>query len=177
LRLNISFYTNTSAEFNDGTTGAHPAVYKTVAPALTDPTFLSISANISSNTIVAHVRATSLSPVVPTNCHPFTFGRHIFAHNGSISHFDQIRRPLSHLIGQKHFGDMKGTTDSEHMAALYMTHLGDDSEEKTYTVNEMRDALAKTIADVQKIQSQVLSKEVLPNSANSLNLVTSEFVI
>jgi glutamine amidotransferase len=129
---------------------------------------------MSSNTILAHVRATSLSPVVQTNCHPFCFGRHAFAHNGSVALFDNVRRPLSDLIAHEYFAAMKGTTDSEHLAALYMTNLGEGAEEKEFTVQEMRDAMANTIRTLQDTQKKVLSKDQLEKAANSLNLVASE---
>lgn len=156
----VAFYTNNSSEFTKTVTGPRPATYKSIAPAITDPTFLSLCANISSRAIVAHVRATSLSPVVVTNCHPFTFGRHTFAHNGYVS-----------------FASMRGTTDSEHIAALYMTHLdassGDkgNAAERPFGVTEMRDALARAIKDVQDIQESTLTSEELTQAANSLNNV------
>jgi glutamine amidotransferase len=163
-----------SEDFNEEITGPHPTVYKSVAPALTDPNFLSLCANMSSNTILAHVRATSLSPVVQTNCHPFCFGRHAFAHNGSVALFNTVRRPLSDLIAHEYFAAMKGTTDSEHLAALYMTYLGEGAEEKAFTVQEMRDALVKTIRTLQDTQKKVLSNDQLEKEANSLNLVASK---
>ncbi|KIM26776.1 hypothetical protein M408DRAFT_177493 [Serendipita vermifera MAFF 305830] len=176
----VAFYTNNSSEFTKTVTGPRPATYKSIAPAITDPTFLSLCANISSRAIVAHVRATSLSPVVVTNCHPFTFGRHTFAHNGYVSLFDKVRRELSLLIKEEYFASMRGTTDSEHIAALYMTHLdassGDkgNAAERPFGVTEMRDALARAIKDVQDIQESTLTSEELTQAANSLNLVATD---
>lgn len=57
---------------------------------LTDPTFTFICGNTSSKTILAHVRAASAPPIVPTNNHPFIFGRHSFMHNGGVTNFAKI---------------------------------------------------------------------------------------
>jgi hypothetical protein len=69
---------------------------------------------------------------------------------------------------------MKGTTDSEHLAALYMTNLGEGAEEKAFTVQGMRDAMVNTIRTLQDTQKKVLPKDQLERAANSLNLVASE---
>lgn len=71
---------------------------------------------------------------------------------------------------------MKGTTDSEHLAALYMTYLGDGADEKAFTTQEMKLALEKTIRTVQDIQQKVLPKDELEKGANDLNLVTSQYL-
>jgi predicted glutamine amidotransferase len=57
---------------------------------VTDRTFLTVCANTSSKCIMAHIRAASRPPVVPTNNHPFVFGRHSFMHNGTVTDFPKI---------------------------------------------------------------------------------------
>jgi glutamine amidotransferase len=80
------------------------------------------------------------------------------------------------LIKEEYFAAMKGTTDSEHIAALYMTYLDAGSGgagEKTFSVRAMRDALKIAIKDVQEVQKNVLTEQELAKAANSLNLVAS----
>jgi glutamine amidotransferase len=80
------------------------------------------------------------------------------------------------LIKEEYFAAMKGTTDSEHIAALYMTHLDGGSGgagEKAFTVREMRDALKLAIRDVQVVQRNVLTEQEFTKAANSLNFVAS----
>ncbi|ETW77256.1 hypothetical protein HETIRDRAFT_446269 [Heterobasidion irregulare TC 32-1] len=87
----IAWYTHTRAHFaSKFMQGPRPAMYKTVAPALTDPTFIYICGNTASSCILAHIRAASAPPVVQTNDHPFIFGRHSFMHNGTVSNFRSI---------------------------------------------------------------------------------------
>ncbi len=50
---------------------------------------------VSSPLIFAHVRAASLGlGVADQNCHPFSFGRFLFMHNGGVSDFKLIKRAL-----------------------------------------------------------------------------------
>ncbi|KII83803.1 hypothetical protein PLICRDRAFT_180146 [Plicaturopsis crispa FD-325 SS-3] len=169
----VAWYTDTRAKYEpDFTSGPRPAMYKSVVPALTDPTFTYICGNTDSRTILAHVRAASAPPIVETNNHPFIWGRHSFMHNGSVANFGKIRLAISRKISAENFALIKGNSDTEHVAALYFTHLGDTN--KTYTVEEMRDALASAIKDVADAQAEILSPEELQKSANSLNLCTTD---
>ena len=68
------------------------------------------------------------------------------------------------------YGNIKGSTDSEHFAALYITYLtggkGKDSWEKQYTVREMRNAMKKTQGTVVALQKEKLGDKAEPNSLN-----------
>jgi len=166
----VAYYTNTAQEYNEAIGWAMPTLYKTVAPALTDPTFGYLCGNTDSLCVFAHVRATSSSAVVEVNNHPFAFGRHIFAHNGEISNIKIIRRRLAEEVAQKYYNQIEGTTDSEHMAALYMTNLGD--QDKAYTVQEMKTALLKTVKTVHALQDELVAGK--DKEASSLNLAVSD---
>ena len=61
-----------------------------------------------------------------------------------------------------------GNTDSEHLAALYFTYLGDI--DRQYPVETMRDAMKKAVEFVRDTQIRLLGKEV----SNSMNLCTSK---
>jgi glutamine amidotransferase len=63
------------------------------------------------------------SVVTQMNNHPFIFGRYSFMHNGMIAHFEKVRRPMCDLMSSESYELIKGTTDSEHLAALFFTHL------------------------------------------------------
>jgi glutamine amidotransferase len=169
----VAWYTNIRSKYEpEFTQGPRPGLYKTVAPPITDAAFTYICANTDSKTIFAHVRAASAPPVVETNNHPFIFGRHTFMHNGGVTNFPKIRQLLISKISPENVAWIKGNTDTEHVAALYFTHLGDTSI--TYPVGKMRDALAAAIRDIQEAQKVILSPADLANSANSLNLCTTD---
>ena len=108
-------------------------------------------------------------------------------HNGGISEFPKvvsssyIDAPIRNLTERVHFRKrleilketspeyaamIYGNTDTEHLAALYFTYLGDIH--KQYSAREMRNAMARAVLRVQAIQVCVLGQ----NTPNSLNLCT-----
>lgn len=124
----------------------------------------------------------STSIVVPTNSHPFTFGRHSFMHNGTISNFNTsptLKRRMLMSMSAKATQNVHGSTDSEHLAGLYMSFLGDDWE-RTYTLEEMREALEKAVQTVIHYQKEELDPKekgsAKAEEPNSLNLCTTDGV-
>ncbi|KAF9267931.1 N-terminal nucleophile aminohydrolase [Marasmius fiardii PR-910] len=166
----VAFYTTVGSEFGC-VSYPTPQVYKTTMPPTNDINFRSLCENACSTTVFAHVRMAT-SEVQQFNNHPFTFGRHIFMHNGGVAHFTQIRRGLCEKMSQKAFGNIHGSTDSEHLAALYMSYLG-DAWDTVYSLEEMKLALEKAIGDVLDLQSK-LPGATTPIAASSLNLCTTD---
>lgn len=89
--------------------------------------------------------------------------------DGVVSDFTNIRRDLSDLPSYDAYCNVLGTTDSEHVAALYINNLTGGKKgdwERTYTVQQMRDALVKTIITILELQHKVLGDKAAPNSLN-----------
>jgi glutamine amidotransferase len=108
-------------------TGDGPGRYRSVAPAWNDANLQELCAHIESPLFVAHVRATTGTPVQETNCHPFRYGRWLFVHNGFIADFDRLHRELLVAVNPELFPNIRGTTDSELMFHLALT-FGLDSD-------------------------------------------------
>lgn len=94
-----------------------------------------------------------------------------FMHNGVISHFLIIRRAMLSKLSDAAFANVFGSTDSETLAALYITYLtnsGDASTfENEYSSAQMADAMHKAVATVLSLQREMIpEKERLPNSLN-----------
>jgi predicted glutamine amidotransferase len=145
----IGWYTSAAKEFGESIV-PRPALYKTVRPPMTDPNFRSICANTQTKTLFAHIRAAT-SQVHEYNNHPFQFGCHLFQHNGAIAYFTEIRRQMCAAMSMAAYENVKGTTDTEHVAALYFSFLGDFNV--PHTLEEMRIAMEKAIhciVDIQK---------------------------
>ena len=107
--------------------GEGPAVYHSVSPAWADPNLRELAGHIESPLFLAHVRAAIGSPVQQTNCHPFRSGKWLFVHNGFIAPFAGIRRELSMAIDPERYPDIHGSTDTEVVFQLALTHgLEDD---------------------------------------------------
>jgi len=187
--LGIGWYTSSNSDFERGNTGEssdgtkkeglRPAVYKTVQPPINDMNFRSICANIETRVLFAHIRAASSSAITPVNNHPFVFGRHSLMHNGVISDFTPVRRELSTKLSDIAFANVYGSTDSEHLAALYMTYLTASSTSKSafeaeYSLDEMVSALHRAVATVINLQRTVIGDD--KRKPNSLNLCATDGV-
>ncbi len=98
-----------------------PGLYKSVRPAWNDANLRSISSHVRSGLFLAHVRATTGSPVQRSNCHPFQHGRWLFAHNGEIRGLRDLKRDLVLAVDPVFFPEIEGTTDTEIMFYLALT--------------------------------------------------------
>lgn len=98
-----------------------PGVYKDIRPAWNDSNLQALAAQINSPMFLAHVRATTGTPVQRTNCHPFHFQKWLFVHNGLINSYDKLRRDLSIAVAPEYFPLIHGSTDSEIMFLLALT--------------------------------------------------------
>jgi len=121
-----------------------PGVYRSISPAWSDRNLNAISRVTQSGCIFAHVRAATPGlPVVITNCHPFLRGRYAFMHNGSLPDFLKLRRKWLTALSDESFLGIEGTTDSEHIFALFMDKLAARTE------TEPLDAMIKATHAVQ----------------------------
>ena len=110
----------------DGDDGT-PARYRSVTPAWSDANLRDLASHVESPLFLAHIRATTGTPVQQTNCHPFRHGRWLFVHNGVIDGFHAMRRDLLYAVDPSLFDGIGGSTDSEALFYLALTFgLQDD---------------------------------------------------
>ena len=123
LQASDSTSTTNGDGFGIGWYGARevPGVYKDIRPAWNDTNLQALAAQIESSMFLAHVRATTGSPVQRTNCHPFNHEKWLFVHNGLINDYEKLRRDLAFAIAPELFPAIKGTTDSELMFLLALS--------------------------------------------------------
>jgi predicted glutamine amidotransferase len=107
-------------------TSERPGVYHSVSPAWSDRNLQELAAQIESPLFLAHVRASTGTPVQHTNCHPFRWGRWLFVHNGFVRDYARLRRDLLLAVDPRFFGAIEGTTDSELLFYLALTFGLDD---------------------------------------------------
>jgi predicted glutamine amidotransferase len=109
------------------TSGGRPCRYRSTSPAWSDVNLRELAASIESPLFIAHIRATTGTPVQQTNCHPFRHRHWLFVHNGVIEGFERMRRELLVAVEPSLFGDVTGSTDSEALFYLALTFgLEDD---------------------------------------------------
>lgn len=126
-----------------------PAVFRSITPAWNNRNLHNICRVVASPCIYAHVRAaTQSSGVNEANCHPFRFRQFLFMHNGDIGNFRKIRRRLLETICDEAFGNIFGSTDSEHLFAVVIDEL---LKRQVATAMDIADALQAAIQRVVEI--------------------------
>ena len=98
-----------------------PHIIKLGRQAIECEIFKKLSGLVSSNTVVAHIRKSTVGSVGPLNTHPFQFGPWIFAHNGNVENFQSIKGDLLKYVDGELKSFILGETDSEHLFFLLLS--------------------------------------------------------
>jgi len=128
-----------------------PACFRDVSPAWSNQNLKQITRVTKSHCIFAHVRAASTGNVMQTNCHPFTFKNLSFMHNGTVPHYKFIKRKMLQSVSETAFHLIQGTTDSEMMFAMFVTHFErlsgeeDGKEDEPYSSKDHTQNLAEAL--------------------------------
>lgn len=106
-----------------------PGVYTSTAPAWNDPNLGRLCCKLNSHLVFGHIRAASLgSGVTTSNCHPFSSSRFAFMHNGHIGAFVTLKRRILNGLSDRALSGIRGTTDSEHLFAMFLTEVEAEEE-------------------------------------------------
>ncbi len=135
-----------------------PAQYRSIQPAWSSVNLLHLARVCRSEVILAHVRAATPGlGVTESNCHPFTAGPYAFMHNGSVAGFKQMKRQLCDRLSEESYLWIHGTTDSEHVFALFRDHVANchsiDGTARMVT------AMSITIRQLVELSEAVASRE------------------
>lgn len=110
------------ADYPDGV----PIIEKQTWAAFEGEHFAKAAARVYAHTVVAHVRRATVGTVSSENTHPFHHGRWIFAHNGTLPAFEEVRFRLLEHMDPLHRSEIAGETDSEHvfryLLSLFLRH-------------------------------------------------------
>lgn len=127
-----------------------PVVFRSITPAWSNLNLQNIAKKTRSGCFFAHVRAaTHNNPVLEVNCHPFTFGALLWMHNGHVGGFPFLKRKIINLLSEERFMGIQGSTDSEHVFALFLDRLSDPA--KGAHPFEMKAALLETLRTLKKL--------------------------
>ncbi len=146
-----------------------PAIFKDITPAWNNLNLLNLARVTRSSCVLAHVRAATPGlPVIQLNCHPFAWRRFVFMHNGRVAGFKRLKRALINRLSDEAFGMISGSTDTEHVFALFVDHVrraGDGLD----PADLMTSALAATIEEVED-----LTREEGVEEPSLLNLAVTD---
>lgn len=134
-----------------------PVLYKTKNLPFYDSNLRRLAKTIQADSAIAHVRGGSLTDsvvVIDSNAHPFMFkdAPIALAHNGSLRGLNKIKAELCALIHPHWLVSMRGTTDTEWIYALLLTHLC-ESGKNAYTAKEVVDATMHTFESIGKLRA------------------------
>ena len=100
-----------------------PHVTRSPMTALGDQLFHRLSGVVAAETVVAHVRRATQGEKTVLNCHPFQYGKWVFAHNGDIPEFSRHRDKLVSEVAPRLRRYVLGETDSEVVFFVFLTQL------------------------------------------------------
>ena len=127
-----------------------PVVIKSTDPAFADQRFSAAAAAVTSDAIVAHVRAATIGSVAERNTHPFRHGPWSFAHNGTIAGIEHVATHLD--LGR--FGPPEGETDSELAFRWILNRMADyglDPDESARDLGALVDLVADAVLELVQI--------------------------
>lgn len=143
-----------------------PHVTRSATHAFSDALFHRVSGVVSSETVVAHVRKATQGGSSVLNCHPFQYGRWVFAHNGDVPSFGDCRDALIAEISPRLRRFVLGETDSEVLFFMFLSRLealGPLGERRG--VEDVMAALSASLRTAERIAS---------SSANLLTCIVSD---
>jgi glutamine amidotransferase len=150
------------------TYNGRPNIVRSIKPAYDDPQFAE-NARASATLALAHVRQASVGAAAIENTHPFTYGRWVFAHNGTLEGFADGKSRLLEATPADLRRQIAGATDSEHAFYFWLGRLrsmaGDPNA--SVTIEQFAKSLQETV--------QLLSDwfPATPGEATRLNFLVT----
>lgn len=110
---------------------AKPARYRSVLPMWGDENLPELAPRLTTGCLVANARsATPGLGMGLANTPPFVHGRWTFSHNGYVRGFrERVMRPLRAGLSDEAYQSIRGSTDSEHLFAVFLDAVRDASPE------------------------------------------------
>ncbi|KAI8073468.1 nucleophile aminohydrolase [Gilbertella persicaria] len=137
-----------------------PCIFTSVTPAWSNINLTRLAEKIRSPLVFAHVRASTSGSVSETNCHPWSYGRLMWMHNGGIAKFDKIKRRLQSALPEDIFLFVEGNTDSEWAFALFLSFLS-NPKANAFEHQELKQAMLKTVAQLNAWAEEFNITEVM----------------
>lgn len=146
-----------------------PCIFKSIAPAWSNANLTRLAEKVRSPLVFAHVRASTM-PGAPSenDCHPWSFGKLMWMHNGEINGWKRLKRRLLASLPEELFLYPEGHTDSEWAFMLFLSLLR-DPHASAFTSQELRTAMFATLAKLNELR-----REAGVESPSLLNFVVSD---
>jgi ergothioneine biosynthesis protein EgtC len=148
-----------------------PFTYKNVQPIWSDINLPSISRYVESKCAIAYVRSATLGQALDlSNCQPFQHDRLLFVHNGFVQNFRKsLYRLIRDRLSNSVYQSINGTTDSEHIFALFVNELTNSNQNLE---GALQNSL-KTLAELASLEQVEFSANII--ISNGHQLIASRF--
>ncbi|KTD51832.1 glutamine amidotransferase [Legionella quinlivanii] len=174
----LGFCAWSSNSYND----SEPFYYKTTQLPFFDKNLHRLSKKISASCFLGHVRGVAYSTeetVSEQNVHPFKLDNTqlALAHNGTLEHISIMKQVLTQRIKPDVFSQIRGTTDSEWIYALFLSQLRDYTAD--VSLDEAWESLIETLRilrEVRQLCKIELASPVNLFVTNGKYLIVTRFV-
>src|SRR3990172_4392103 len=82
-----------------------------------------LAGGVDSEALIVHARPATVGGQKDENTHPFRFRRWLFAHDGSVEVFQEVKPRLVEALPDFLRRNVEGETDSEHAFMLFLKYL------------------------------------------------------
>jgi hypothetical protein len=108
--------------------------------------------SIRADLLIMHARTGKDAAAKPEDIHPFRFKEWLFAHNGAVAGFSEIKERLLEAVPSFIRRNIKGGTDSEILFHLFLSFLYDAGclNRPAVQAGEIGDAVIRTFATVDE---------------------------
>ncbi len=142
----------------DSHDAARPFVYASQSLPVFDRNLKNLAEKVRAGCVLAHVRGVAYSTRVDIslqNVHPFQFDGvpWSLAHNGDLAGIADMKRHLARHVKPEFLPQIRGTTDSEWIYALFVSQLPDPAG--TASRDEVFAALERALSIIRDVRAQL----------------------
>lgn len=153
-----------------------PFIYRTAQLPFYDKNLHNLTNKMNPYCVLAHIRGVPYDEnhvISEQNVHPFIFTntKLALAHNGSLYDFEKMKYDLLQYIHPIFQQQIKGTTDSEWIYALFLSQLQHPTD--TSSSDEIIQAILKTLEILQQVRNQ---NSISINSPINLFISNGKFI-
>lgn len=150
-----------------------PHVVKSAKAVLNDNIFKKVSGIVSSETVLAHIRKTTVGNNNALNTHPFQYGKWVFAHNGHIVDFSSKKEDFIKHISPKLRKYILGETDSEYIFYFILTKISEkyNLAQEHYDTSELIDVINSAVGDICELVGLASKDNDLGDTVNYFTFI------
>ncbi len=114
-------------------------------------TLAQLAGGVDSEALIVHARYATVGDQKDENTHPFRFRRWLFAHDGTVEAWREVKPRLLASLPEYLRRNVEGDTDSEHAFMVFLRHLRDEGhlDDLNADARAVGRALAQTVRDLE----------------------------